>query len=354
MFACLSVMGAVLIGGASGCSASGGRSASMSELWAMRTGERLEAGGLGSERGFGSGGGAAQDVRDLEMFDGQSGERVAWRELVEMAAGADVVVIGEMHGHSVGLEAAAELFEDVVAMGGTGGGRAALSMEFFDRDRQAAIDDYLMGVTDEEAFKKAAGRTDGNYPAGHRRMVELARRSGMDVIASNAPRRYVRYGRREGRGALSGFTSEQARLVDVPIDVTMGAYRGTFLEMFGFNTDGTAIKSEEEEGDGEDGGGHGSKMTFEDAEGYFFAQNIWDETMARSIDDALRRGAGPVVHVVGRFHSDFDGGLVERVRMMSPSARVVVLSMVDEQAEGGAIREDDLGRAEIVLYVGTD
>ena len=315
----------------------------------MRTGERLEAGGLGRDKGYGTrAAGVTRDVRDLEMFDGRGGKRVAWREVVALAAGADVVVIGELHGHGVGLNAAAELFEGVVAMGSTGGGRAALSLEFFERDEQAALDDYLLGVSDGDAFEKAAGRTEGNYPAGHRRMVELARRSGLDVIASNAPRRYVRYGRREGRGALGGFTAEQGRLVDVPNEVTGGVYRDTFLEMFGFNADGTAVESDEEEGDG----GHGMEITFEDAEGYYFAQNVWDETMARSVVGAMDRGSRPVVHVVGRFHSDFDGGLVERVRALAPGARVVVVSMVDAEAEGGSVRVEDLGRADVVIYVG--
>ncbi len=348
-------MSAGMVGGCAESGWTSGRSASMAELWSMRTGERLEAGGATKAgRQLRSARRRAQDVRNLEMFDGTTGERVGWQELVHRAAGADVVVIGEMHGHKTGLTAAAELFDGIVASGQ----HAALSMEFFERDEQAAIDDYLMGITDEDAFKKAAGKTGGNYPEGHRRMVERAKRDGLSVIASNAPRRYVRYGRREGKESLGGMTGEQRRLMDVPSAVTRGQYQEEFLGMFGFNPDGTLVKSEEEEseegGDGDGGGGHGMEITFEDAEGYFFAQNIWDETMARSVVESLEGGSRPVVQVVGRFHSDFGGGLVERVRMLSPDARVFVISMVEEEDVGGEIREDDKSRADVVIYVGDE
>jgi uncharacterized iron-regulated protein len=44
--------------------------------------------------------------------------------------------------------------------------KAALALEFFERDEQTRLDEYLAGVTDEAAFKKRTARTDGNYPPG--------------------------------------------------------------------------------------------------------------------------------------------------------------------------------------------
>ena len=358
--ACLALAGTAVLamGTLGGCAEAGfssRRSATMAELWQMRTGESVRPSGLGTAGGVRSEGPdrrgltanlrRAQEVRELEMFDGASGSRVGWSELVERARGADVVVIGEVHGHATGLEAAAELFDEIV----DSGARAALSMEFFEKDEQVALDDYLTGVTDEEAFREAAGRNANNYPEAHRRMVERAKRAGLDVIASNAPRRYVRYARRNGRGAVASFTSEQMRLMDMPVEVTQGRYRETFLEMFGFNPDGSSIKSEEESGDES----HGMTMTYEDAQAFFFAQNIWDETMARSIADAWRGGAQPVVQVVGRFHSDFGGGLVERVQRLAPGARVLVVSMVNSDPSG-RLAPDDMGRADVVIYTGEE
>ena len=57
----------------------------------------------------------------------------------------DVVIIGEMHGHGRGLAVAAALWDDLLARGT---GNPALSMEFFERDHQVHIDDYLADLAE--------------------------------------------------------------------------------------------------------------------------------------------------------------------------------------------------------------
>ena len=73
--------------------------------------------------------------------------------------------------------------------------------------------------------------------------------------------------------------------------------------------------------------------------------------MAASIAEARRRGAPAVVHLVGQFHCDFDGGTVQRLRSMRPRDRVLTISL--RPGEGPALLEEDEGRADIVIYTGT-
>jgi uncharacterized iron-regulated protein len=63
------------------------------------------------------------------------------------------------------------------------------------------------------------------------------------------------------------------------------------------------------------------------AESYFLAQQVWDATMAASISAALERSGPPVLLLVGRFHSDLDGGTGMQVKRLHPAARVVSISL---------------------------
>lgn len=279
-------------------------------------------------------------ARAAPISSGWDASSVSWEAMVAAAAGAEVVIIGETHGHRVGLAVGAALWEDLLAREGL---RPALSLEFFDRGTQAALDDYLTGLTDEKRFREAAGRSAGNYPEGHRVMVESAKAAGVPVYASNAPRRYSTRAREEGFGSLESLRASQRALFETPIgasaagEANSAAYRERFFE----SMEGMLASH-----GGED---LGEQELAERVEGYFRAQGVWDATMADTIVRALSAGRTPVVHVVGRFHSDFRGGLVEAVWARRPGTRIVTLSMV----EGVSIEGDDRGRADFVVEVGS-
>ncbi len=268
----------------------------------------------------------------VSIFAGDGGS-ASYLEMLDACARADVVIVGETHGHEVGLALAADLFEDLLQSSE----RAALSMEFYERDQQVALDDYLKGVTDREQFEKAAGRREGNDPSGHRRMIEAAREAGVSVIAANAPRRYVSLARQEGYGRLRMLTAEQQRLFVIPWRMPEGRYREDFFDLMGgMFADGSH--------------GESDVPVEERVEAIFRSQSLWDATMADSIASVL--GAHrPIVHVVGRFHSDFGGGTVQLLRDLAPRAEIVTISMIDSGDEAVAsLREEDIGRADFVVY----
>lgn len=297
--------------------------------------------GCDAERSATRGGSGAvvrdQAARTLPVFRGD-GTRVGFEDVVEAASEAEVVIIGENHGHETGLAWAAVLFDEVLARSIQSGG-AALGMEFFERDEQTRLDDYLLGLTDEAAFRKRTARSDSNYPDGHRRMVEAAKAAGRPVIAANTTWEVVRYLRGKEYDALSSLTAEQRRLFRVPEAPASAAYRQRFDEVMSGQdepkTDAERIERAER------------------LDGAFRAQQLWDWTMADSVVGALNAGARPVVQVVGRFHADFDGGIVQAVEAIRPGTRVVVISVVDEHSPAGSgLREEDRGRADFVAYVG--
>jgi uncharacterized iron-regulated protein len=82
----------------------------------------------------------------------------------------------------------------------------------------------------------------------------------------------------------------------------------------------------------------------------FRSQHLWDWTMADAVAALLKQGDKPVVQVVGRFHSDKRGGLVQALEKLRPGVRVTTVSFVDETSD--ALRDEDKGRADFVIYVG--
>jgi len=85
-------------------------------------------------------------------------------------------------------------------------------------------------------------------------------------------------------------------------------------------------------------------------EAIFRSQSLWDATMADAVADALAQGNRPVVQVIGRFHSDFDGGTVQLLRRARPGVRVLTVGVAD--STGPSLADTDLGRADFVVYAG--
>lgn len=280
---------------------------------------------------------APEKARATPAFT-RAGDAATWGSIVAAAAGADVVLIGENHGHELGLATAAAIFEDVIKQRPD----AVLALEFLERDQQAAVDDYLSGVTDEQAFAKAANRTPSSYPGGHRAMVEAAKAANRPVVAANAPRRYVRVAKSDGYDKLKALGQEQQRLYRVPDAMPTGHYRDEFAKIMG-----AVHAPEDKAGDAASEKPAQPEWTSE-VEASFRSQSLWDWTMGESVARALDRGR-PVFLVVGRFHVDHDGGTVQAVRAMAPSARVLTISFQDRDVPE---KPETDGPADFVLYVG--
>lgn len=269
-------------------------------------------------------------ARSVTILKGDGSGEIPWSQAIAEMANADVVLMGEVHSHALGNSVQQEMYEDIL----TANPSALLSMEYYERDEQVALDDYLTGVTDRAGFEKAADRNPGNNPPQHARMVDASKEAGRPVIASNAPRRYVRLARSEGYERLEQLTPEQRALLVIPSGTPQGAYRDRFLEAMG----GMAS--------------HGGE---EMIEGFLRSQSTWDATMAQSIVDGLSEGT-PVVHVVGYFHAQFpfEAGSSELVDQLRARAGrpIKIVSCITLPAEHDAIQDDDRNIADFVVYVG--
>lgn len=284
------------------------------------------------------------DPRRLPMFTGD-GQGMRWTDLLEAADWAEIIIIGEQHDDAMGHAFQLALMEDTLERWP----KTRLSMEMLERDHQLLVDDYLDGYMSQETFVRRAGISrwgghEGAWNEWFQPIVDAARDARTRVIAANAPRRFVRLARTHGYGYLRSMSRERQAYFDLPQRLPHGAYRERFddimREMRGHS---------DVENDGDE-----RTVTHpvrDDAiEAMFRSQMMWDATMARSIVRARPSRDRKIVHLVGRFHIDFEGGLVAEIRRIRPASRLLTISMSPQDTS--ALHEADENRADIVVYTG--
>ena len=182
-------------------------------------------------------------------------------------------------------------------------------MEMFERDVQDVVDDYVDGRIDETAFLGSA-RPWKNYTEHYRPLIELARERGRDVIAANAPQNLV------SRVGVEGPQANDSLFAARQLDLADGAYKQRFKDVM--------LRLSLGESDDH-------VVDDQGIERMYAAQVLRDETMAESIARYLAEPTAqrPLVHLTGRFHSDYGQGTVERLLRRSPKLRVAVLSMAE-------------------------
>ncbi|HPF39496.1 MAG TPA: ChaN family lipoprotein [Phycisphaerae bacterium] len=306
--------------------------------------------------------GARTSLRESLPIFNASGSRVSWEDMIRAAERQDVIIIGEQHDDAVGHATELAFVEDATARWPD----TALSLEMLDRRRQATADDYVAGIIDRDTFIQEVATTNfraiaRSYLAGdidratfedrafsmgwpdwmnnYQPIIDVAQGARTRVIAANTPwRRYQSIANKEGFERLSELTPAQRALVETPAFLPEDGYRDRF---FGVMTGGSSADAKDSP--------HNPKNTDnEPLMGAYRAQCVMDATMADSIADALENGDGRVIHLVGQFHSDFQGGLVQQLRRLRPGVRVMTLSLQRGMSE--TLREEDRNRADYVVY----
>ncbi|MCH2139216.1 MAG: ChaN family lipoprotein [Phycisphaerales bacterium] len=259
------------------------------------------------------------------------GEVTTWDALVARAAAADVVLLGEQHDDALGHTVQLALIEAVVSMTPN----AAVAMEMLERDEQMLIHDYRDGVIDVDDFAAATNSTawagDGSWVAWYQPIVDVAITHNCPVIAANAPRRYVRHARTDGFESLGAMDTARRSLVVTPNPPLEGHYRQRFMDLM-------------QE--------HGGDIDPEIADAFFRAQSTWDATMADSVLATTAKGHKPVFLLVGRFHTDHDGGTRQCIERANPNLDVLSISLEPETFDPDAAQDMGPPQADIVILTG--
>ncbi len=242
------------------------------------------------------------------MFRGD-GSPATIDDVVRAMLAVDVAFIGEEHDDPLAhrlqellLRQAHEKFKR----------RVALSLEMFERDVQTILDEYLRGLITEQHFLQSS-RPWNNYATDYRPLVEYARAEKLDVIAANAPRRYVNRAGRLGRNALAELSASAKNwIAPLPYANASATYAAKFNSLMG--------------------GASGSLKVTHANSPMLDAQSLWDATMAYSIAEYLKHHANALVlHLNGKFHSENHLGAPEHLSRYAPKSNSLVITILSAE-----------------------
>lgn len=246
---------------------------------------------------------AQPNERSYRIFDNQ-GNATNIDKIIDALSDVDVVFLGENHDDATAHSIQFEIFKSAVEKYSTER-KVALSMEMFERDVQIVLDEYRKDLITEKKFLDDS-RPWGNYKTDYRPLVELAKTKKLDIIAANAPRRYVNMVSRSGRDSLNQLSPEAKRwLAPLPYGEPSKAYGEKFNALMGNMPEANAGLNK-----------------------ILASQSLWDATMAFSISDYFKQTKKPlVIHLNGAFHTESRLGTVEHLLKYRPKTRVLVVTM---------------------------
>jgi uncharacterized iron-regulated protein len=263
-----------------------------------------------------------------------------WRTVQEVAGEAragDIWVFGEEHatpdnaslpGTTVHHDNQVRFLEALRTIAASGVS-VSVGMEFLTYTAQAAVDQFRAGQLSEGDFLKAADW--GNSPfAFYRRQILFD--GGGKTLALNIPRSITARVSKDGPNSL---TADERRLLPPVWELGNAAYFERFHEVME---------------------GHAPENKIQD---YFWAQSLWDDTMAwKALEHRTRFPQDILMIVVGSFHVEFGGGLPFELKKLGTSPVKTILQVEvsdwDPSTLNRAVRPDpDYGDAADYLWVHT-
>jgi len=239
------------------------------------------------------------DPKSGEIVHLPTGRLVSQKEMIEVAADARVVYVGETHDNPASHRLELDLLK---AFSEIRPQRQALGMEMFVRSQQPVLDRWVAGKLTEKEFLRESRwfdnwKSDFTY---YRDLLNFARDHKIPIVALNAERGVVDALR--VKPVDQPDSADKARLPEM--DMTDPYHRAMVAAYFSDHAHG--------------------KMQLE---GFFRAQTAWDETMAESVARYLASPEGKKRHllvIAGGNHVNFGFGIPRRAFRRLPASYVMI------------------------------
>jgi len=206
--------------------------------------------------------------------------------VIEDAAGKKIVYVGEFHDrfshHTVELEVIKDLYKKDPKL--------AVGMEMFQRPFQKTLDNYIKGAIDEREFLKATEyfkRWGFDYNL-YKPILDFARGEKIPVVALNLRSEIIE---KVSKGGIDSLSEDERKEIPLQMDFSDDEYRDRIKEVF-----------EQHKSSGE-----------RDFAFFYQSQVLWDETMAMSIDEYLRKNPDRrMIVIAGGGHVSYGSGIPKR------------------------------------------
>jgi uncharacterized iron-regulated protein len=266
-----------------------------------------------------------------------NGRLLSINQLATGLASADVVIIGEYHGHH-GAHLLQSLLQSALYQQRP---QQLLSMEQFTLNDQPELENYLAGKSGEEELIADTGAWS-NYKASYRPLIEFSKNRNLPVVGANAPADIVRCVGRNGQSHLDELDEPQrSQLPDNPF-VDTPAYRKKFFDTLGGSHGGSNDA-------GDAPSDHSTRL-----ENSYKAQLLRDNTMADQVIMALDdKPDRQVVHLTGTFHAENRLGMVAVLEKKRPELEVAVVSPVFWQPGDSfdSLLETNRGKGDFLYFL---
>ncbi|MGE5173967.1 MAG: ChaN family lipoprotein [Betaproteobacteria bacterium] len=207
-------------------------------------------------------------------------------QVIESASEKKIVYVGESHDrfahHAVELQVIKGLSKK--------NPKIAIGMEMFQRPFQRVLDDYISGTIEEREFLKKSeyfSRWSFDYNL-YKPILDFARAEKIPVVALNLQREIVD---KVSRGGIDALTDDERKNIPSQTDFSNIDYRDRLKRVFA-----------EHQGSGE------RNFDF-----FYQAQILWDETMAFSIDEYLKKNPDrQMIVIAGGGHLAYGSGIPKR------------------------------------------
>ena len=235
----------------------------------------------------------------------------------------EVIFFGELHNNSVAHWLQLQILKSLKS----NENEIILAGEFFERDDQMNINEWLEGRITDKNFE-AEAKLWNNYATDYKPLMLFAKENKIPVVASNVPRKYASVVSREGLKSLESFSEEAKKSIaplPIEVDMSLSGYQG-MKEMM-----------------------HGSSMN---VDFMVEAQAIKDATMAFSLFEHIGKGK-TIFHVNGSYHSNNYEGIVWYLRKEFEDASILTIATV-EQNDTKALEENSKGVADFIIVLPID
>lgn len=245
-----------------------------------------------------------------------------FEDLESDALDADLIFFGELHNnpicHWLQLELVKSMYSKL-----KGETTLILGAEMFENDDQIKLNEYLSGIIPQKNFEEEA-KLWKNYKTDYKPLVDFAKDSNLQFIATNIPRRYAAVVARKGMKYLDSLDNDARRYLPplpIMVDMTLPSYKKMQEEMKG---------------------SHGMAYIAE-------AQAIKDATMAYFLLKYWKKGS-KMIHFNGSFHTDNYEGIVWFVQKAVGGIKIITIATV-EQDDIEELKEESKGLGDYILVI---
>ncbi len=223
--------------------------------------------------------------------------------VIDQVASKKIVYVGEYHdrfsNHEVELQVIEGLFKKNPSI--------AIGMEMFQRPFQQVLDDYISGAIGEREFlKKSEYFSRWVYDFNlYKPILDFARAEKIPIVALNVRGEITGKVAKGGKDSLS---VDEKKEIPQQLDLSDDGYRDRLKQVFAEHKDS------------------GEK----NFEFFYEAQVLWDETMALSLDEYMRKNPSrQVIVIAGSGHLSYGSGIPKRAFRLNGYEYATILNDAD-------------------------